>query len=83
MSCLGNKYNPHPTKEWYRYESPCVYQSFSNNTVVYVPFLQEYVSSDVLAYELAVLKKGNILQYKKNSADITKSQRYAQIAKGS
>jgi len=83
MSCLGNKYNPRPTKEWYRYENPCVYQTFSNSTVVYIPFLQEYVSSDVLAYELAVLKKGNILQYKKNSADITKSQRYAQIAKGS
>ena len=84
MSCLGNKYNPVPTKEWYRYENRCTYDTTPpNGTIVYVPLLKQYVSSDVLAYELAVLKKGNILQYKKNSADITKSQRYAQIAKGS
>jgi len=84
MSCLGPNYNPHPTKEWYRYENPCVFDtSIINNNVVYVPLLKQYVSSDDLSYELAVLKKGNILQYKKNSADITKSQRYAQIAKGS
>lgn len=83
MSCLGNKYNPHPTKEWYRYENSCVYDTTTpNGLVVYVPLLKEYISTDALAYELAVLKKGNILQYKKNSANITKSQRYAQIAKG-
>lgn len=83
MSCLGNKYNPFPTKEWYRFENRCAYDTtVLNGTVVYVPLLREYVSSDALAYELAVLKKGNILQYKKNSANITKSQRYAQIAKG-
>jgi len=84
MSCLGNNYNPHPTKEWYRYENRCIFEtSVINGKVVYVPFLKQYVSSDALAYELSVLKKGNILQYKKNSADITKKQRYAQIAKGS
>lgn len=83
MSCLGNKYNPQPTREWYRYENRCTYDtSTANGTVVYVPLLKQYVSSDALAYELSVLKKGNILQYKKNSANITKSQRYAQIAKG-
>ena len=83
MSCLGNKYNPHPTKEWYRYENSCVYDTVTpNGLVLYVPLLKEYISTDALAYELAVLKKGNIHQYKKNSANITKSQRYAQIAKG-
>jgi hypothetical protein len=83
MSCLGSKYSPKPTREWTRYENPCIYESFPNNSVVYVPLLKQYVSSEALSYELAVLKKGNILQYKKNSANITKSQRYAQIAKGS
>jgi hypothetical protein len=83
MSCLGNQYNPQPTKEWYRFENSCVYDTTTaNGTVVYVPLLKQYISSDALAYELSVLKKGNILQYKKNSANITKSQRYAQIAKG-
>jgi hypothetical protein len=83
MSCLGSQYSPKPTREWTRYENPCIYESFPNNSVVYVPLLKQYVSSEELSYELAVLKKGNILQYKKNSANITKSQRYAQIAKGS
>ena len=84
MSCLGSKYNPVPTKEWYRYENRCIYDTTApNGKVVYVPLLKQYVSSESLAYELAVLKKGNILQYKKNSASITKNQRYAQIAKGS
>ena len=83
MSCLGNQYNPQPTKEWYRFENRCTYDTTTANaTVVYVPLLKQYVSADALAYELAVLKKGNILQYKKNSANITKSQRYSQIAKG-
>ena len=33
------------------------------------------------AYEIEVQKKGIILQYKKNSANLTKNQKYAQIAK--
>lgn len=74
MSCLGNKYNPIPTKEWYRYENRCTYDTTApSGTVVYVPLLKQYVSSEALAYELAVLKKGNVLQYKKNSANITKT----------
>jgi hypothetical protein len=35
-----------------------------------------------IAYENAVLYKGNILQYKNNSAGLTKKQIYAQIARG-
>ena len=74
MSCLesltklrgGNGYNPVPTKEWYRYENRCTYDTtIPLATVVYVPLLKQYVSNDALAYELSVLKKGNILQYKK------------------
>lgn len=66
MSCLGPNYNPVPPREWARYNTPCTLGSIS-------PFE---------AYNLAVLAKGNILQYKNNSATITKQQRYAQIAKG-
>jgi hypothetical protein len=33
-------------------------------------------------YLLDAYKKGNVLQYKKNSSNLTKNQRYAQIAKG-
>ena len=36
MSCLGNKYNPQPTREWYRYENRCTYDTTAaNGTVVY------------------------------------------------
>jgi hypothetical protein len=83
MSCLGKNYNPYPTKEWYRFENRCVYENTPlNQKIVYVPMLKEYVPTNTLAYELAVLKKGNILQYKKNSSNLTKNQRYSQIARG-
>ena len=67
MSCLGPKYNPVPTREWARFQGLCLVNSS--------------VSPDE-AYNIAVLKKGNILQYKNNSSQITKWQRYSQIAKG-
>jgi len=68
MSCLGPNYNPVPPREWARYNTPC-----TSGTISISPFE---------AYNLAVLAKGNILQYKNNSANITKQQRYAQIARG-
>jgi len=83
MSCLGKDYNPMPTREWYRFQNRCAYDTTPiNETIVYVPLLKDYVPSRQLAYELAVLKKGNILQYKKNSSNLTKNQRYSQIAQG-
>jgi hypothetical protein len=70
MSCLAPNYNPRPPREWGRYENPCAY---IDNAVDIQP---------ELVYKLEVLKKGNILQYKINSSNITKQQRYAQIARG-
>jgi len=70
MSCLGPGYNPIPPREWSRFENPCAYSNID------VP------QNAAAAYQIAVLKKGNVLQYKNNSANITKRQRYAQIAKG-
>ncbi len=66
MSCLGPTYNPMPPREWYRYNTPCA-------TII--------ANTPEIAYELAMLAKGNILQYKKNSSNITKNQRYSQIAR--
>jgi hypothetical protein len=84
MSCLGPNYNPNPTRLWSRFENTCVYagEGLNPNDMIYVPMLQRYISVGSLGYELAVLQKGNILQYKKNSSNITKKQRYAQIARG-
>jgi len=70
MPYLGSDYNPKPPREWYRFENQCTY----SNAPVQIQNGQ--------AYLLEVLKKGNVLQYKKNSSNITKQQRYAQIAKG-
>ncbi len=70
MPYLGSDYNPKPPREWYRFENQCAY----SNAPIQIQNGQ--------AYLLDVLKKGNVLQYKKNSSNITKQQRYAQIAKG-
>lgn len=73
MSCLGKNYNPVPTKEWYRFENQCVYNTQS---------LGSFFKNKKTAEENAVLYKGNILQYKNNSANLTKKQIYAQMARG-
>jgi hypothetical protein len=69
MSCLVPNYNPIPTREWDRFENRCAYDAV-----------------DILTPKQAIIAemnyKGNILQYKKNSSNLTKQQRYAQIAKG-
>lgn len=85
MSCLGPSYNPIPAKLWYRYENRCAYNTIlppQTNQEIYIPLLRKTVPRGSVDYELAMLYKGNILQYKKNSANITKSQRYSQIAQG-
>jgi hypothetical protein len=70
MPCLGPNYNPNPPREWYRFENQCAYSNTPLNF------------RNGGAYQIEVLKKGNVLQYKKNSANLTKRQKYAQIARG-
>jgi len=70
MSCLGPCYNPVPTREWSRFQNTCS----SNNSATISPI--------ITALQLANNYKGNILQYKKNSSNLTKRQIYTQIAKG-
>jgi len=72
MSCLGPNYNPQPPREWSRFENNCAYVNNPNPINVQ--------NGRVYAYE--VQRKGNILQYKKNSSNLTKQQRYSQIARG-
>jgi len=70
MTTITCKYNPIPTRAWSRVQAPCTYY----NTTPTIPFN--------VANEYAMIYKGNILQYKMNSSNITKQQRYSQIAKG-
>jgi len=84
MSCLGPDYNPDPTKEWYRFQNRCptINNVSSANETNFILEDPASVLPHAYEYNVAVYKKGNVLQYKKNSADLTKKQRYSQIAKG-
>jgi hypothetical protein len=50
--------------------------------MVYIPFLKKTIPYNQVAEAYQIYYKGNILQYKKNSQDLTKQQRYSKIAKG-
>jgi len=83
MSCLGPGYNPKPPRAWSRVQNNCTYP-FTNESVTtaYIPALKKNVPLGDVAYEISMINKGNVLQYKCNSANITKSQKYSLIAKG-
>ena len=68
MSGFGfnNCYLPNPPRAWSRVQNSC---PDTNDD----PFLAE---------KIAMLNKGNVLQYKANSCRLTKSQKYSKIAKG-
>lgn len=81
MSCLRPGYNPFPTRQWFRVENRCP-TNVSTNGFLYVPYLNRNILAGELAYETQMLAKGNILQYKKNSSNLTLNQRYSKIAQG-
>jgi len=70
MACFAfNGQPPRPPRVWSRVQGIC--STLPVNTI-----------GPVEAGAIAMASKGNILQYKKNSSNITKQQRYSQIAKG-
>jgi hypothetical protein len=79
-----DSYLVEPPREWYRFENRCAYsltdpiQPDEN----YVPFVNNQISELDRRYQETVFRKGNVLQYKKNSSNLTKNQRYSQIARG-
>ena len=77
------KYNPIPTRVWSRTQAPCTYfNEYENYDTIYVALNNTTVSRAKALYDTQMLVKGNVLQYKKNSSNITKMQRYSQICKG-
>ena len=81
MSCFNsNCYLPQPPRAWSRVQNSCSLTYDSD--LVKDPYTGQNVSSIVLAEKIAMLNKGNILQYKCNSSNLTKAQRYSKIAKG-
>uniref|UniRef100_A0A6C0EQV7 Uncharacterized protein n=1 Tax=viral metagenome TaxID=1070528 RepID=A0A6C0EQV7_9ZZZZ len=77
-------YNPIPTRVWTRVQNQCTYINTSNNPNdnVYIPLTNQYVTPLAAQEETQMMSKGNILQYKKNSANLTKNQKYSRISKG-
>jgi hypothetical protein len=69
MSCLGPAYLPVPPREWSRVQSSCTFDPVSTVSNIDPTVIQQQL-------------KGNVLQYKKNSANFTKKQIYNQIAQG-
>jgi hypothetical protein len=81
MSSTYN-YLPLPPRVWSRVQNQCTYTDPSNNyTQAYIPLTNQTVSLAQANYEDKLLYKGNILQHKNNSARLTKSQKYTQLAK--
>ncbi len=79
----SNCYLPEPPRLWSRVQNSCSVNTEDNpDSLVRVPYSNNLVPAAQFGYQLAMLNKGNILQYKANSANLTKAQRYSRIAKG-
>jgi hypothetical protein len=82
---LRTCYRPIPPRVWSRVQNTCSYVTSSTPLdpgYVKLPFSGKIVPFAELGRELAMLRKGNVLQYKANSSNITQTQRYSKIAKG-
>ena len=83
-------YNPIPPRVWSRVQDRCTYVDSSSNAYYQsvfiplpaIPFTQQPMPLAEANYQEKLLYKGNILQYKGNSSQLTKKQKYTQLAKG-
>ena len=75
-------YNPKPTRVWSRVQHPFTFTLDVSYNSVFSPLTGKTTSLFEADYYNKLLYKGNILQYKKNTSNLTKSQRYSQICKG-
>jgi hypothetical protein len=79
---MSNCYLPQPPRVWSRVQNSCSLITSDNSGIVRDPYTGELVQTIILAERISMLNKGNILQYKANSSNLTKNQRYSKIAKG-
>jgi hypothetical protein len=82
--CLNSKgYLPQPPRVWSRVQNSCsLISGPEEGEFVQVPYSEKIVPYEELGAKIAMLNKGNVLQYKKNSSNLTKQQIYSLIAKG-
>jgi hypothetical protein len=76
----SNNYLPFPERAWSRVDNKCTYENSSSPQSITNE--SDNIHDPFVFYRAALINKGNVLQYKKNSSQLTKQQRYAQIAKG-
>jgi len=83
MACLypNNNYLVIPPREWSRVQNPCSLINEDIPNYVISPINGQLIPSYQYEYELKLLYKGNILQYKANSSNLTKKQIYSKMAK--
>jgi len=83
MSSYNNCYLPQPPRAWSRVQNSCsLITTIDNDGLTKVPLTGEIVPASILDVKMAMLNKGNVLQYKANSSNLTKVQKYSKIAKG-
>jgi len=78
----GKCYLPRPTREWSRVQNNCPISIENISGKYTAPYSKTIIEGAELQYTLQMLSKGNVLQYKKNSSNLTKKQQYSQIVKG-
>ena len=77
-----SKYNPVPPRVCSRVQNPCTFIVPGDDYInAYTPLTGQTVPLAQANYETQMINKGNILQYKGNSARLTKSQKYSQLAR--
>ena len=85
MACLypNNDYLVIPPREWSRVQNSCSLINENETIPQYVksPINGQLITTYQYEYELKLLYKGNILQYKANSSNLTKKQIYSKMAK--
>ena len=84
MACFNpNGLPPNPTRVWSRVQGRCSTEEVQeNNPIVFYPPTGEFLPIGDAGEKYLMLNKGNVLQYKKNSSNLTMRARYSQIAKG-
>lgn len=84
MAFQDTCYLPVPPRFWSRVQNSCSldYTENNNETLVQVPYTNQFVPGSMISFYLAMQNKGNILQYKCNSSNLTKNQIYAKAARG-
>ena len=77
MACFNpDGLPPEPTRVWSRVQGRCATEEIEgNNPIVFFPPTQQFLPISAAADKYSMLNKGNVLQYKKNSSNITMKTR--------